>query len=475
MNPIEILPTAARGAIVARETRESGGGADGSAEAFAALLEALSGDVPREGADAGPDAEGEAGEVSAIPVVEPDAVEVAEGAGAVVLPAAAPAEGQQHANVEASRAIGIDADPAQPVAKGREADAPMEPSEAARQGMASRVAEALWNAVFGIVPAVQEGEVQKPLAGEVTAPVATRAGTADLQFAVAMDRMNQAGPPARTEQLQMTGPAVTAALEDMATREPLGDRAEGQAARPSQAGAMLAAPLPLESVPVAARPVPETDVESGGSERSDPAGRGGAVERVAPVLAPAVNPAAPASSAAVQASAMVEVAASQSLEGWRLEAEPGARTTAAEAAAAARPMPPAQQIVAQLTVAIQRAPGDRVEIRLDPPELGRVQIELSSRDGVLHAVVTSERPEVHDLMRRHAEMLRQELAAAGHAGVRLDFANGSGQGERGRDAEEALQVSAGDRGQAGTAAPAPVEAPINRRPRQVGDRLDIRL
>jgi hypothetical protein len=147
--------------------------------------------------------------------------------------------------------------------------------------------------------------------------------------------------------------------------------------------------------------------------------------------------AAPAAGAAVQAPALVEVAASQALEGWRLEAEPGTRTTAAEAAAATRPMPPAQQIVAQLTVAIQRAPGERVEIRLDPPELGRVQIELSTRDGVLHATVIAERPEVHDLMRRHAEMLRQELAAAGHAGVRLEFANGSGQGEGGREAEDA--------------------------------------
>ena len=72
-------------------------------------------------------------------------------------------------------------------------------------------------------------------------------------------------------------------------------------------------------------------------------------------------------------------------------------------------------------------------------------------------------------------MLRQELAAAGHAGVRLEFANGSGQGERGREAEEALQVSAGDRAQPATAVPAPVETPINRQPRQVGDRLDIRL
>jgi flagellar hook-length control protein FliK len=243
----------------------------------------------------------------------------------------------------------------------------------------------------------------------------------------------------------MTGAAATAAEEAPETPVPPADRAVAEPSRPAQTVATPVATSPTEPAAPAGPSAPKTDTEAGAPERSDPAGRGTAPERVPSVAPAAPAAAAPASSAAVQASAMVEVAASQSLEGWRLEAEPGARTTAAEAAAAARPMPPAQQIVAQLTVAIQRAPGDRVEIRLDPPELGRVQIELSSRDGVLHAVVTSERPEVHDLMRRHAEMLRQELAAAGHAGVRLDFANGSGQGERGREAEEAQQVATGDR------------------------------
>jgi flagellar hook-length control protein FliK len=189
----------------------------------------------------------------------------------------------------------------------------------------------------------------------------------------------------------------------------------------------------------------------------------------------ATTAAAPVAGAAAPAQALVEVAASPALEGWRLEAEPGVRTSAAEAAAASRPMPPAQHIVAQLTVAIQRTPGERVEIRLDPPELGRVQIELSSRDGVLHATVTAERPEVHDLMRRHAEMLRQELAAAGHTGVRLEFATGSGQGEGGREAEDPRQVTTRERDAAGPAASAPVENPIDRRPRRAGERLDIRL
>jgi hypothetical protein len=40
----------------------------------------------------------------------------------------------------------------------------------------------------------------------------------------------------------------------------------------------------------------------------------------------------------------------------------------------------------------------------------------------VHAVVSAQRPEVQDFLRRHAETLAQELAAAGYGDVSLDFA-----------------------------------------------------
>ena len=71
-----------------------------------------------------------------------------------------------------------------------------------------------------------------------------------------------------------------------------------------------------------------------------------------------------------------------------------------------------------------------VEIRLDPPELGRVQIHLTPTDGGLQAVVLADRPETGDLLRRHAAELARELGEAGYGEVSLDFAAG---GEAPRD------------------------------------------
>ena len=91
--------------------------------------------------------------------------------------------------------------------------------------------------------------------------------------------------------------------------------------------------------------------------------------------------------------------------------------------------PPAAQAVAEQAVRLARrdTPGE-VEIRLDPPELGRVRLSLSRQDHALVVSVVAERPEVVDLLRRHADMLGQSLADAGHSRVDLQFGRGGGQG-----------------------------------------------
>ena len=80
--------------------------------------------------------------------------------------------------------------------------------------------------------------------------------------------------------------------------------------------------------------------------------------------------------------------------------------------------------MSQIAVAVARATEHRIEIRLDPPELGRVQISLTPVDGGVQAVVLADRPETQDLLRRHAHALTQELADTGFGNVSLDFAAG---------------------------------------------------
>jgi len=81
----------------------------------------------------------------------------------------------------------------------------------------------------------------------------------------------------------------------------------------------------------------------------------------------------------------------------------------------------AQQVAGQIVSTISRAEGDRIELRLDPPELGRVLIQLHMREGEMSAIVTTERADTAELMRRHADILARELARAGLAGAELSF------------------------------------------------------
>lgn len=81
--------------------------------------------------------------------------------------------------------------------------------------------------------------------------------------------------------------------------------------------------------------------------------------------------------------------------------------------------------VAAAIEAISTSDGDgAIEIALDPPELGRVTIELRVSPGGVEATLTAERGEVLEMLRRHAEHLRQALADGQDAGVALSFEHG---------------------------------------------------
>lgn len=90
----------------------------------------------------------------------------------------------------------------------------------------------------------------------------------------------------------------------------------------------------------------------------------------------------------------------------------------------AKPTVAARDVAEQITVAVLRAADPQVELRLDPPELGRVQIRLSHADGGVQAIVLADRPDTQDFLRRNAETLQRELNEAGYAQVALEFAAG---------------------------------------------------
>ncbi|MFK7945591.1 MAG: flagellar hook-length control protein FliK [Paracoccaceae bacterium] len=81
-----------------------------------------------------------------------------------------------------------------------------------------------------------------------------------------------------------------------------------------------------------------------------------------------------------------------------------------------------RSVAPQLTAAAAtRSNGGIVEVLLDPPELGRVEIMMELSDQGLRATLSAERQATIDLLRRHLDVLAQQFEEAGFADVDLGF------------------------------------------------------
>ncbi len=94
-------------------------------------------------------------------------------------------------------------------------------------------------------------------------------------------------------------------------------------------------------------------------------------------------------------------------------------------------------IVQQVSGAISKLTDGKIELRLDPPELGRVTISFSSTDGGMTAQIIGEKQEVVDMLRRHAEVFARELTRNGIEGAALNFSlrDGGSDGKQNQNAE----------------------------------------
>lgn len=132
-----------------------------------------------------------------------------------------------------------------------------------------------------------------------------------------------------------------------------------------------------------------------------------------------------------------------------------------------RPVAPvATQISGQIQQQLTNSSQQVIELRLDPPELGRVVIHINTSDQTVAAQVTAERPETVELMRRHSEVLAQTLEKAGFSQSNLSFQQGTAQKNH-QDSEQFQGLAL-----LGEPIEADPSAPI---PRAVDGRLDIRL
>ena len=82
----------------------------------------------------------------------------------------------------------------------------------------------------------------------------------------------------------------------------------------------------------------------------------------------------------------------------------------------------------QLAIAVHKTQDGVTSLVLNPEELGRVRLAITTQDEIMAVTITTERAETQDLMRRHIDMLAQEMKELGYQNVGFSF-EGRGGGD----------------------------------------------
>jgi len=139
-------------------------------------------------------------------------------------------------------------------------------------------------------------------------------------------------------------------------------------------------------------------------------------------------------------------------------------------------MPPGlaeRSVLPQVVQAVQSTnPPGVVDLTLDPPELGRIEIVLELGDKGIRATLVAERPWTADLLRRHADLLSQQFQDAGFSDVDLNFGDPRDSG--GRELASMFDTLADPEPAAAAPAPTPGTAPRSQRAADPSGHLDIR-
>ncbi|KEJ97160.1 hypothetical protein SUH3_10315 [Pseudosulfitobacter pseudonitzschiae] len=93
----------------------------------------------------------------------------------------------------------------------------------------------------------------------------------------------------------------------------------------------------------------------------------------------------------------------------------------------AAPTHPHATVARQVAEAAVQSSADRqIELTLNPAELGRVRMSLSTNDAGASVTIHADRPETLDLMRRNIGELESEFADMGYGDVNFAFSGGDG-------------------------------------------------
>jgi len=100
-------------------------------------------------------------------------------------------------------------------------------------------------------------------------------------------------------------------------------------------------------------------------------------------------------------------------------------------------------LVQQIAATLEQSSGQSTQIALNPEELGRVRISLSSNESGLVVNIIAERPETADLMRRNIDSLLQDFSELGYDNPTFDFQNDNGNNDGDETADTGAKSSDG--------------------------------
>lgn len=252
-----------------------------------------------------------------------------------------------------------------------------------------------------VVP-VRPGDEEPRRAAPVAPDTADRAGKIAVAPPRLLTAVDDTAPRALVPALDATRPALGATAQ----AEPTIDRAIAQGPAPRTAPAFASTPAGPDAVPTTAPDVatplpsaPSPDSIAATADSADPA-------PVAVELPP------------------IRAARSEAVT--------------VPVTAVTRPQPaPAEQLVAVLAPLRHRADGTyELRLELKPPELGRVEIRVEMRDGVMHAHLRAEQPGAAQALRDALTQLRDHLTGHGVQTGALNVDAGGAGARRGHDRPE---------------------------------------
>ncbi|WP_158547379.1 flagellar hook-length control protein FliK [Rhodovulum sp. 12E13] len=133
---------------------------------------------------------------------------------------------------------------------------------------------------------------------------------------------------------------------------------------------------------------------------------------------------------------------------------------------------PAQQVADAVRQGFARG---SVDVALHPEELGRVRLSFSPAEAGLTVTIQADRPDTLDLLRRHADLLGNDLRQQGFGTISFEFGAQGGRDGRGADTRGPAPSSAETAGPDGPVQHDPVSPAIPTLETAHSGGLDLRL